>query len=45
MPPGHLGTVYLPFSLMTGQEDSYRGYTDSLDTAVEGKQTVNVMIR
>ena len=44
VPPGHLGTVYLPFSLRTGQEDSYRGYTDSLDTAVEGKQTVNVMI-
>ena len=37
MPPGQQGTVYLPFSLETGKEDSYKGYTDSLQRAVAGK--------
>lgn len=39
VPCGHHDTVYLPFSVGTGKENSYRSYTDSIDKALEGKQT------
>ncbi|KAL8585799.1 hypothetical protein ACOMHN_037362 [Nucella lapillus] len=41
-PSGHLGTVFLPFSLQTGKEDTYLDYTNQLDTAVEPYKTIHL---